>query len=181
MMTKRKSPTPTAMHAAVDNLLHTAAHAMIDLGIIDAKGSRLDAAGSPVAPEPPPSASDKSVDIWPLVIADYTNDQAPILTSQGGVRVQTINLVLTDMAARNEFGIAKYGVPLQSHNGRDALVDAYQEVLDLTAYLRQWQAEYGDLLSVQYGCALGIATRLRGMIEESRAVGERVAELGETL
>jgi hypothetical protein len=28
-------------------------------------------------------------------------------------------------------------MPLRAHNGRDALVDAYQEALDLCVYLRQ--------------------------------------------
>ena len=46
-------------------------------------------------------------------------------------------LVLADMAERRELGIAKYGTPLQPDNGRDGLVDAYQEVLDLAVYLRQ--------------------------------------------
>lgn len=34
-------------------------------------------------------------------------------------------------------GRARYGTPLQAGNGRDALVDAYQEALDLCVYLRQ--------------------------------------------
>ena len=42
-----------------------------------------------------------------------------------------------DMAARDQVGRARYGVPLQPHNGRDALRDAYEEALDLCAYLRQ--------------------------------------------
>ena len=46
-------------------------------------------------------------------------------------------LVLNDMAARDAEGRRKYGVPLQPHNGRDVLVDAYQEALDLCVYLRQ--------------------------------------------
>ena len=46
-------------------------------------------------------------------------------------------LVIADMAERNKFGIDKYGEPLMSFNGRNALVDAYQEVLDLAVYLRQ--------------------------------------------
>lgn len=49
--------------------------------------------------------------------------------------VQT--LVIADLAARRDFGIAKYGTPLQAHNGRDALMDAYQEALDLAVYLKQ--------------------------------------------
>lgn len=46
-------------------------------------------------------------------------------------------LVIADMQARDEFGRRKYGTPLQPGNGRDALVDAYQEALDLCVYLRQ--------------------------------------------
>ena len=46
-------------------------------------------------------------------------------------------LVIMDMAARDQVGRACYGVPLQPHNGRDALRDAYEEALDLCAYLRQ--------------------------------------------
>jgi hypothetical protein len=41
------------------------------------------------------------------------------------------------MVARDHVGRARYGTPLQAHNGRDALVDAYQEALDLVVYLRQ--------------------------------------------
>jgi len=46
-------------------------------------------------------------------------------------------LVIADLKARRELGIAKYGTTLQAYNGRDALLDAYQEVLDLAQYLRQ--------------------------------------------
>jgi hypothetical protein len=46
-------------------------------------------------------------------------------------------LVLADMAERNREGRRKYGTPLQPHNGRDALKDAFQEALDLVVYLRQ--------------------------------------------
>ena len=46
-------------------------------------------------------------------------------------------LVVADMVERDRIGRAKYGTPLQPFNGRDALVDAYQEALDLAVYLRQ--------------------------------------------
>ena len=46
-------------------------------------------------------------------------------------------LVIEDMRQRDNEGRKKYGTPLQASNGRDALVDAYQEVLDLAVYLRQ--------------------------------------------
>jgi hypothetical protein len=51
------------------------------------------------------------------------------------------DLVIQDMQERNQVGIQRYGTPLQPFNGRDALVDAYQEALDLAVYLRQAIAE----------------------------------------
>lgn len=47
------------------------------------------------------------------------------------------DLVEADMRERDRIGAQKYGTRLQPHNGRDALVDAYQEALDLVVYLRQ--------------------------------------------
>jgi hypothetical protein len=41
------------------------------------------------------------------------------------------------MYERDKIGRERYSTPLQAHNGRDALVDAYQEALDLVVYLRQ--------------------------------------------
>ena len=46
-------------------------------------------------------------------------------------------LVQADIEARAKKGLATYGERLKPHNGRDALVDAYQEALDLCMYLRQ--------------------------------------------
>lgn len=60
--------------------------------------------------QPPPVANDAPA-VWPLVIED--------------------------MRARDAVGRERYGVPLQPHNGRDALKDAYAEALDLCVYLRQ--------------------------------------------
>lgn len=47
------------------------------------------------------------------------------------------DLVMTDMAARDRIGAERYGTRLRPGNGRDALVDGYQEALDLCCYLRQ--------------------------------------------
>jgi hypothetical protein len=46
------------------------------------------------------------------------------------------SLVVRDMADRDVTGAAKYGTRLQPGNGRDTLRDAYEEALDLAAYLR---------------------------------------------
>lgn len=48
-----------------------------------------------------------------------------------------IALVKEDLQSRSEYGIMTYGETLKAFNGRDALLDAYQEALDLAVYLRQ--------------------------------------------
>lgn len=46
---------------------------------------------------------------------------------------------------RSEFGQRKYGTKLETHNGRDAYLDALQELLDLFVYIHQAQMENADL------------------------------------
>lgn len=46
-------------------------------------------------------------------------------------------LVQGDIEARAKIGEKTYGQRLKPHNGRDALIDAYQELLDGAMYLRQ--------------------------------------------
>lgn len=48
----------------------------------------------------------------------------------------TWSLVIADMKQRDHFGMKKYARRHQHDNGRDHLVDAYQEALDLAMYLR---------------------------------------------
>jgi hypothetical protein len=46
-------------------------------------------------------------------------------------KLAVLPLVVRDLEARAAVGVAKYGRPLEADNGRDALLDAYQEALDL--------------------------------------------------
>lgn len=46
-------------------------------------------------------------------------------------------LVKADLEARIQKGAKQYGQRLHTFNGRDSLLDAYQEILDLAVYLRQ--------------------------------------------
>lgn len=48
-----------------------------------------------------------------------------------------LDYVIKDLQERAEFGYKKYGTYLRTDNGRDALVDAYQEAVDLAMYLKQ--------------------------------------------
>lgn len=52
-------------------------------------------------------------------------------------KVKVLDLVVQDLVDRAEAGKKKYGTYLETNNSRDALVDAYQEALDLCMYLRQ--------------------------------------------
>lgn len=58
-----------------------------------------------------------------------------------GDGIEVWPLVVADMHARNALGSKRYGTPLRANNGRDVLRDAYEEALDLCAYLRQAIAE----------------------------------------
>lgn len=58
-----------------------------------------------------------------------------------------VDLVMADLAQRAETGRIKYGTYLQAHNGRIALIDAYQEALDLCMYLRQVIEEQKEQIS----------------------------------
>lgn len=53
-------------------------------------------------------------------------------------------LVIKDMQERDQLGRERYGTPLQAHNGRDGLVDLYQELLDAVVYTRQLIEERGE-------------------------------------
>ena len=52
--------------------------------------------------------------------------------------------VRADLIERAEAGLRKYGAYLTTHNGRDALWDWYQELLDGVMYARQANLERDD-------------------------------------
>ena len=74
------------------------------------------------APQPLPTAGE-GPEVWPLIY-DSTRLVLP-------------DWLRADMRERHELGRAKYGVGLRVWNGRDCVVDAYQEALDLAVYLTQ--------------------------------------------
>jgi len=54
------------------------------------------------------------------------------------------DLVIQDIQERKAFGLRKYGALLQVNNGRDALQDLYDELLDAIVYVRQLMEERGE-------------------------------------
>jgi hypothetical protein len=53
------------------------------------------------------------------------------------------------MHDRDNLGRERYNTPLKTWNGRDPLIDAYQEILDLAVYVRQ---EIEERRSIQQIC-----------------------------
>jgi hypothetical protein len=50
-------------------------------------------------------------------------------------------LVHADLESRTAAGLASYGRPFTSHDGRDSLRDLYEEMLDAVQYLRKLMYE----------------------------------------
>jgi len=50
---------------------------------------------------------------------------------------KVVDIVINDIIQRAEEGKEHYGIYLRTMNGKDALIEAYEEALDLVMYLRQ--------------------------------------------
>jgi len=65
---------------------------------------------------------------------EYITEQpAPIKNNNPAVW----QLVIQDMENRDKLGESRYGTKLQAYNGRDGLIDLYEELLDACVYCRQ--------------------------------------------
>lgn len=65
----------------------------------------------------------------------YLSQPEPMPITNELTAIQT--LVIQDMQERMEVGRERYGTYLQPNNGRKALIDWYQEILDAAQYCRQ--------------------------------------------
>lgn len=87
---------------------------------------------TPIVDQPDPVATGRRP-TWEIVMS-YVELRLP---------ADMAALVLPDMRERDALGRERYGTPLTAHNGRDHLVDAYQEILDSAVYLANELAEHG--------------------------------------
>lgn len=67
------------------------------------------------------------------------NEPAPTGTGK-----KVIDEVVLDLKARSDMGEKKYGTPLRTFNGRNAMMDLYQELLDSVMYAKQVLMEMED-------------------------------------
>jgi hypothetical protein len=72
--------------------------------------------------------------------------------------------VADDIEARIRLGEKKYGTRLKSHNGRDAMLDLYQEILDGINYSKQLEIE-GREDDTFFRCLVELATVVRGKLK----------------
>lgn len=75
-------------------------------------------------------------------VRDPERDQP--LPRPGGLPVQAI--LIRAIQERMQFGIRKYGRPLETNNGRDPLRDMWEEMLDMVSYFTQYVLEQGVVL-----------------------------------
>ena len=144
-------------------------------------------------PEPPPQNSG-GIAVWPYLIRtlrDPGNEMYGQMCRTPAGRA-VYEQWLKDMQERHEEGIRRYGVPLETNNGRDALVDGYQETLDGLVFLCQADLEgvLDEALGLLVGTVLeGDLFALRGKMTVdlrllsfllSAAVHARRAKLAET-
>lgn len=74
-------------------------------------------------------------------VRDPERDQ--VLPKPGKLPVQAI--LMGAIRERAEYGRRKYGTVLMTENGRDALTDLWEELLDGLTYLTQLRLERGDV------------------------------------
>lgn len=103
----------------------------------------------PEAGQPLPITTKKSVDVAVEVAED--------------LRKCGFGDVAEDVEARIRIGERKYGKRLQSFNGRDALKDLYDEILDALNYSKQLELEGkddGEMVSVLIVLASRVKVKL---------------------
>ena len=82
------------------------------------------------------------------MLKDISSKYTPLYnqpTPKKNLNIPIVGLVMKDLTDRMIRGVETYGVPLQANNGRDALQDLYEELLDACCYLKQHMEERDKL------------------------------------
>jgi hypothetical protein len=123
----------------------------------------VDDAATSEQPTPPPRPAGMRGS-WDLLIERISAKLRQADKSPGTVLWR----VRADMAERKQLGMSRYGTDLYPGNGRDSLVDAYQELLDLAVYLENATREHGADLSLRMlrdAVAFETLPRLRSILD----------------
>lgn len=130
--------------------------------------------GSPLCPQgtglstPQPTPT-KNVGeaVYDLFYKDLESSEVFHIERQSSSASRLIGLVLVDAKERDKIGEKKYGTRLGLTDGRDDLIDPYQEALDLCVYLRKSiQISPNWLKRIAYQNALRCLLDIRQLIYE---------------
>ncbi len=104
----------------------------------------------PEAGQPLPITTKKSIDVAVEVAEE--------------LKAQGLGSIADDVEARIRIGERKYGKRLQSYNGRDAVKDLYDEVLDALNYSKQLEIE-GKNNGAFFRQLVGLAAAVKFMLD----------------
>lgn len=123
-----------------------------------------------IVDQPPPIHRPDLIPVWEHVISDFRvrYEDAFDGIDAGDVGKVAAHRVLADMAERDRLGRERYGTPLTTNNGRDHLVDAYQELLDAAVYLKAAWLE-GEQVRDAYYAQLDVIMKIRMMLDAREA------------
>ena len=127
-----------------------------------------------VAEQSPPVERPDRTPVWPMVVADFQHQHPEEWKNDDSIRA-SVRRVVDDMRARDAVGRERYGVPLTAGNGRDSLVDAYQELLDGAAYLRT-ELEQTTMSAAELGHLQAVYRRTLDSVLTVRWLLDRRAE-----
>lgn len=132
----------------------------------------MDANDHATREQPAPMATTHPV-IWDQVVEDIYNFHWLIndLTRKN---------LADDIRSRDTLGRQRYGVGLTPHNGRDQLVDAYQEIIDAVGYLACAMMEFRKAKSFHAGTADSLYWDAMQLALDVRWLIDRREELGGT-
>lgn len=138
-----------------------------EVGVVSTPISR----GAEIVDQPPPMDRLGAEPIWDMVIVDMQRRYKSTTPASRSITAR----VIEDMHERDRVGRERYGKPLTADNGRDQLVDAYQEILDASVYTRAAMAEGTLVPEAVYNNLLDSLVTIRRLIDRR---AEMVALVG---
>lgn len=123
-----------------------------------------------VVDQPPPIPRPDQIPVWVNVVDDFkARFKMAIDGFEDDKDKSAAWNAVNDMQDRDKIGRARYGTPLTTNNGRDHLVDAYQEKLDSAVYLKAAWLEGKQVRDVYYA-TLDAIFDIRMMLDADAAV-----------
>lgn len=102
------------------------------------------------------------------IVLDAVLQRLANMASVSSIQFHPSQMLKDDLEARAEMGLKKYGTKLRINNGRRAIVDLYQEIMDAIMYAMQARLE-GDVDAgkfveplIQYGTMIAAHINARG-------------------